>query len=57
MKSTTAIFRKYNFLIIDSIMNDGTLFIEGKMVTNPLDKNFYEPIKSISQKKTNNKWN
>lgn len=51
MKSVSEIFRKYNFFIIDSIMNDGTFFIEGKMTTNPLDEIFNKPIKSNSHKK------
>lgn len=51
MVTTASIFRKYNFLILDSIMNNGDYSIEGKMLTNPIDSVFDKPYSNIKTHK------
>lgn len=51
MVTTASIFRKYNFLLLDSIMNNGDYSIEGKMLTNPIDSVFDKPYSNIKNYK------
>jgi hypothetical protein len=51
MITTTSIFRKHNFLILDSIMNNGNYSIETKVSTNLLDDVFNKPYSKIIKPK------
>jgi len=53
MINTASIFRKHNFLLLDSIMNNNEYSIKGKMYTNPNDIVFDKPYSNIKNQKTN----
>ncbi|MNF11201.1 hypothetical protein D3C80_2123640 [compost metagenome] len=48
---TAEIFRKHNFLLLDSIMNNGDYSIEAKMFTDPFDSVFNKPYSNIKPHK------
>ena len=47
MNTTTEIFRKHNFLILDKIMNNGDYIIESKSITDPNNEIFNQPINKV----------
>lgn len=55
MITTSLIFRKINFIILDKLLNNGDYSIEAKAFINPLDKKFEKPIRNELTKKNKNK--
>jgi hypothetical protein len=51
MTTTASIFRKHNFLILDSILNSGGYLIECKVSTNLHDDIFNKPYSKIIKPK------